>query len=71
MKQTYHWTHDSWGNMVPPKNADEICCAANELIDKYGAQCEYDNDEMQLFSDELWERYCDNDMIDGVRSEWE
>ena len=66
---SYYWDEDSW-DCVPPRNADEICDAANILIDEWLEENDDDEDGAHDYSNELWEQYCAADGIDGVRSDW-
>ena len=50
------WSIESWGSDYPPENADEIISKANDLIEAYAE--DHDEDEVNNFSETLWERYC-------------
>lgn len=63
---------DIWGAQEPPKNASELCAAANELIDKFIAEHpDADETEIHEFRAGLWEQYCSTDEINGIASIWE
>lgn len=61
-----YWTLESWGEAYPPKNANEIIDAANEMIDKFMAD-NPDADELKIadYRDKLWDYYCTNDKLPG------
>lgn len=70
-----HWTTESWGSEYPPLNYQAILDAANDLIDDYadsiGEDDAYHADTLvRQFSDDLWMKYCDTDMVGGVKSVW-
>ena len=67
----YYWDENSWGAAVPPRNANEICEAANALIDEWLEQNDYDENGAHDYSNELWEKYCSTDEVDGVKSDWD
>lgn len=70
-----HWTIEGWGSEYPPVNCQEILDAANALIDEYAdsiGEDDYNADSLVWqFSQDLWEKYCDSDMVGGVASVWE
>ena len=60
----YYWTLESWGADYPPKNADEIINAANELLDAYAEN--HSENDFEVFRYSLWERYCSTGNLDTV-----
>lgn len=82
LKNEYYFTCDGFGRNAP-SNADEICTAANSLIDdmvdeyiqKFEAAIpvilEELIDELRFALNLLWEKYCMDDEINGVKSEWD
>jgi hypothetical protein len=71
MKNIY-WTTDSWGSDYAPINADEIISKANELIDQYIAENpDRDEADVQEYSNELWEAFCDSGELGGIVAEYE
>lgn len=62
----YHWTTDSWGSAFPPANVDDICNAANALID---AAAERGGEvAAEVISERLWESWiCRGNMPRALR----
>lgn len=73
-----YWNADSWGGDCPPENWEEICAAANAVIDDHINNHKIDVDtisgddaaEFDGFLRALWENYCRDDEIGGVVSQW-
>lgn len=69
---TYYWNSESWGNGVPPVNADEIICMANDMIDQYIAgHPDYDSPEINAYAERLWEDFCRTGEINGIIAAYE
>lgn len=67
-----YWSIDSWGSDYPPVNAEEIISRANELIDQYSAEHpDYDERDVNLYSETLWEDFCRTGELDGIVAEYE
>lgn len=64
-----HWTAESFGNTVPPLNVDDICNAANRMLDAF-AETGATPDEIDAYSAKLWDEYCTMDEINGIKSVW-
>lgn len=68
----YYWDTESWGNGVPPINADEVICKANDMIDQYIADHpDYDQHDIKDYAERLWEAFCRTGEINGVVAEYE
>lgn len=68
----YRWTIDGWGNQTPPQNADRLCSAANALLEEFIEENpDVTEEEVQDYSSALWERYCERDEVDGIKSIWQ
>lgn len=62
-----YWSTDSWGDAYPPENADDICSAANRLIDDYES---HNPEDLQQYSNDLWEHFCNTEEVAGVKAIW-
>lgn len=66
--KNYYWSEESWGsnNGEPlPANIEEIIAQANDLINEYMELTGYpaDDENVEIFSEKLWERYCSTGTI--------
>lgn len=68
---TTYWNMDSWGNGYPPINADDVISAANEIIDEYIATHPDDEYGLEVFSEQLWETFCETDKVGDVTAVYE
>ena len=62
----HFWDLDSWGSDYPPENADEIIDRANEKITAYVKSRKWNpvrGDDIERFSESLWETYCSTGRI--------
>lgn len=67
-----YWSVESWGSDYPPVNADEIITKANEMIDKYSADHpDYDERDINDYSESLWETFRQTNELDGIVAEYE
>lgn len=69
--KNFYWTADSWGNGYPPINADDVISAANEIIDEYIAANPDDEYELEAFSEQLWETFCETGTVGDVTAIYE
>lgn len=68
----HYWTLESWGSDTPPANAEEIISEANALIDEFCEREPYcGEDEIEYFSEQLWEHYCMNGEFPNLDEEEE
>ena len=51
-----YWSMDSWGDAIPPENAEEIIDRVNEMI--YDTEQRVGMGAAARLSNELWELYC-------------
>ena len=58
----YYRSAESWGADYPPENWQEIVWAANQEIDNFMQENDFDvyDDETRNFSDKLWESWIVN-----------
>ena len=66
--KNYYWSEESLGsnNGEPiPANIEEIITRANNQIDEYMKANNYpaDDENVEVFSEKLWERYCSTGTI--------
>lgn len=63
----YYFTAESWGSDYAPENWEEICSAANDLIDQYIAENELDPeldaDQIADWSGRLFEAWITNEQL--------
>lgn len=64
-----HWTFESWGSEFPPINCDDVCNAANELIDAYAQ--EHDERDTNEYNERLWEEFCATGTVNGISATYE
>lgn len=73
-RESYYWSENSFGWGSPPDNCDEVCAAANRLIDEYfdaHPDAVLDNpSEVADDMNKIWEEFCQTDEINGVRAIW-
>lgn len=72
MKNAIYWTENSFGSGPIPVNFEEICSAANAMIDAYESEnpCISD-EELAIYSEQLWNSFCMTDTLGSVEAEWE
>lgn len=71
MKKIMYWNEDTFGAGPIPQNLDEICSAANSMLDAYMAEnADASDEDVSNYSESLWNAYCMSDVIGSVTSIW-
>ena len=66
-----YWSINSWGDSLPPINADKIIATANELIDEYAeSNPDASEEELHDYANALWDDFCQTDTIAEVAAEY-
>lgn len=72
MMQNIYWSIESWGSGYPPVNADEIISEANAMIDNFvEAHPDYDEVDINEYSEQLWETFCRDGKINDISAIYE